>query len=60
MRNYIFVNAPQSKSDTERLIKRLVIAAASSLARQLKDESSSGSSSITTGTFTNERISSNC
>ena len=60
MRNYIFVNAPQSKSDTERLIKRLVIAAASSLARQLKDESSSGSSSITTGTFTNERMSSNC
>ncbi|MCR5075134.1 MAG: hypothetical protein K6A79_04960 [Ruminococcus sp.] len=60
MRNYIFVNAPQSKSDTERLIKRLVNAAASSLARQLKDESSSGSSSITTGTFTNERISSNC
>lgn len=60
MRNYIFVNAPQSKSDTERLIKRLVIAAASSLARQLKDESSSGSSSMTTGTFTNERISSNC
>ena len=60
MRNYIIVNAPQSKSDTERLIKRLVIAAASSLARQLKDESSSGSSSITTGTFTNERISSNC
>ena len=59
MRNYIFVNAPQSKSDTERLIKRLVIAAASSLSRQLKDESSSGSSSITTGTFTNERISSN-
>lgn len=38
MNNYIFVNAPQ-KSDMDRLIKKLENAVASSIIRQLKNES---------------------